>query len=223
MRVYAYKYVHSYTHGSVLEKTHQLNPHGTSEVAVSRLRLLSGALRKETHTLWKPARLWENKKKQHNTTQHLSFYGPCFCQQVKAPSAEDCVRLKQTWKGNKDSKLRVLSCQALSSTMLDYVQCILGLLTFGSSLVQNLTDLTINELLQFYFLMHILSFNLAKLSYRNLLLGFYRHQAPGWPQPSAFQLLHLYPLTWRVWSFELAVVPVQIFLTQFQFFKKWRV
>lgn len=48
--LYAYKYVYTYTHGPVLEKMHQLNVHDSWEVAVSRLRFLSGALRKElTH------------------------------------------------------------------------------------------------------------------------------------------------------------------------------
>lgn len=117
--VCVYICINIYTRGSVLEKMHEFNSHTSSEVAVSRQRLLSGALRKELTHSKKPARLWGKRK------QNLGCYGPCFCRWVKAPSAEDCVRLKQTWKDNKDLKFRDISCRALCSTMLVYVQWIL--------------------------------------------------------------------------------------------------
>lgn len=66
--LYAYKYIHTYTLGSVLEKMHQFNPHGSSEVAVSRLSLLSGALSKELAHSEKPARLWGKKTNTTDTT-----------------------------------------------------------------------------------------------------------------------------------------------------------
>lgn len=80
-----------------------------------------------------------------------------------------------------------------------------GPLTFGSSLVHSLTDLMTNILLQFLFLMQMLTFSSGTLEVSWDVRSFdWVLQASNSWVTSTFQLLLLYSLGWRVLSWWLS-------------------